>query len=148
MQKFIVSQKDQSVKFKKCLRLGARLMDLDNTDCELIAEHFYKFINIIYRNKLPCPNCAEKNKQMYLAESDIYSFWVVLCIQKVGDVSYIPEKQLWGNCSSVFVPLNASCREPLFFYYFSFSETISIENSRFCSLCKGNMVKSRAKQTA
>lgn len=74
MQKFIVSQKDQSVKFKKCLRLGARLMDLDNTDCELIAEHFYKFINIIYRNKLPCPNCAEKNKQMYLAESDIYSF--------------------------------------------------------------------------
>lgn len=49
-------------------------MDLDNKDCELIAEKIYKFVNIICRNKLPCPYCTEKNEQMYLAESDIYSF--------------------------------------------------------------------------
>lgn len=67
----------------------------------MIAENSYKFINIICRNKCPCPNCAEQNKQIYLAESDIYSFQGVLCIQKVGYVFYTPQKQLWGNCSSM-----------------------------------------------
>lgn len=55
----------------------------------------------------------------------------------------VGQLQLYG-----FVWWNASYRKPLFFYYLSFSETIQIENSRLCSLCKGNMVKSRAKQTA
>lgn len=75
-------------------------MALDNTDCEVIADNFCEFINMICRNKLPFPNCAEKNKEMHLAESDIYSFLRVLCIQKVKDISYI-QKQLWGNHSSM-----------------------------------------------
>lgn len=49
-------------------------MDLNTMDCEVIAENFQKVINVICRNKLSCPNRAEKNKQMYLAESDGYSF--------------------------------------------------------------------------
>lgn len=76
-------------------------MDLDSTDCQEIAEKSYKCINIICRNKCPCPNCAEQNKQIYLAESGIYSFQGVLCIQKVG-MYFIYHKSTCGATAALW----------------------------------------------
>lgn len=151
MQELIVLQKHHKVRYKvsifRDLTWNKLQTDLNNMDCKVIAENFQKFINTICRNKLSRPNCAEKNKHMYSAES-LFVLRSPVYSKGWGCILHTTEAAMGRLQLCIYVQLDASYRELLFFHYFSFSGTIQNENRRFYSSRRGHMGKSRSKQRA
>lgn len=90
-------------------------VDLDGTDCQMIAENSYKFIKIC-RNKCPCPNGAEQNKQIYLTSSFYLSR--SLMYSKGRDVFYTAQGSCGATAALWFCSVKHKLQETFIFLLF------------------------------
>lgn len=91
-------------------------MDLDSTDCQVIAENSYKCIKIICRNKCRGPNSAEQNKQIYLAES--FYFSRSLMYSKGRDVFDTPQSSCGATAALWFCSVERKLQGAFIFLLF------------------------------